>query len=154
MNKLATSQSPSAVGSCGVPKDNFTPRVESYGRVHCALGYDLSNVAMVAVDGGYVVIDTAATLESARVIRREFEKLAAGSPPDGHLHAFASGPYRRSRRVLRSRRADLGTSGFRRASWKSRNFFRQPILFAAPSNLGPLCHLSRWPPTRSGLLTA
>jgi alkyl sulfatase BDS1-like metallo-beta-lactamase superfamily hydrolase len=79
MNKLITSQSPSAVGSCGVRNDNFTPRVESYGRVHCALGYDFSNVAMVAVDGGYVVIDTAGTLESARVIRREFEKLAAGS---------------------------------------------------------------------------
>ena len=78
MNKLATTQSPSAVGLCGVPKDNCAPRVESYGRVHCALGYDFSNVAMVAVDGGYVVIDTSATLESARVIRREFEKLAAG----------------------------------------------------------------------------
>ncbi len=67
-------------GPCGTPRESFTPHVESYGRAHCALDYDLANVGMVRVDGGFVVIDTASTLESARGIRGEFEKLAGGSP--------------------------------------------------------------------------
>jgi alkyl sulfatase BDS1-like metallo-beta-lactamase superfamily hydrolase len=80
MSDRATSSVIDVGRGCGVPKDSFTPRVESYGRVSCALDYDLANVAMVAVRGGYVVIDTASSLQTAREIRGLFEKHAVGSP--------------------------------------------------------------------------
>ncbi|HEV2971883.1 MAG TPA: alkyl sulfatase dimerization domain-containing protein [Pirellulales bacterium] len=80
MNKLASSGLLNDPGTCGVPKDGFGPRVEAYGRVHCALDYDLANVGMIAVDGGFVVIDTASSLQTGREIRREFEKRAGGPP--------------------------------------------------------------------------
>jgi alkyl sulfatase BDS1-like metallo-beta-lactamase superfamily hydrolase len=80
MTKLATSGLSTDPGPCGVPRDSYAPRIETYGRVSCALDYDLANVAMVAVDGGYVVIDTASTLDSGREIRRQFESRAGGDP--------------------------------------------------------------------------
>ena len=69
-----------AAGRCVVPPGGHTPRVESFGRAHSALDFDIANVGMFAVDGGYVVIDTATTLESAGRIRREFEARVGGSP--------------------------------------------------------------------------
>ena len=46
----------------------------------CALDFDLANFGMVRVNGGYVVIDTGSSLESAGQIRRQFDNLAGGSP--------------------------------------------------------------------------
>ena len=87
MTKLATSGLPTDPGPCGVPRDSYAPRIETYGRISCALDYDLANVAMVAVDGGYVVIDTASTLESGREIRRQFESRAAAPQAVIYTHS-------------------------------------------------------------------
>jgi alkyl sulfatase BDS1-like metallo-beta-lactamase superfamily hydrolase len=44
-------------------------RIESLGRVKCAVGFAMSNVAAVQVAGGYVLIDTGPSLAAAEQIR-------------------------------------------------------------------------------------
>ncbi len=61
-------------------EEGYSPRIESFGRAHCAIDYDLANVSFVEVDGGYVVIDTAAHPDTARRIRSDIEKKIGGKP--------------------------------------------------------------------------
>lgn len=61
------------------PVAELEKRVEKLGdRVYCAVGYALSNVTMVAVEGGKVIVDTTESLEAAREIKAEFDRLVPG----------------------------------------------------------------------------
>lgn len=57
----------------------FEKRVERVSEhVYCAIGYALSNVTMVAVDGGKVIIDTTESARAARAVKTEFDRLVPG----------------------------------------------------------------------------
>ena len=57
----------------------FNQRIEKVtDHVYCAIGYALSNVAMVIVDGGKVIIDTTESANAAAQIKEEFDKIAPG----------------------------------------------------------------------------
>lgn len=57
----------------------FTRRIEKIGeRVYLAIGYGLANSAMVAVEGGKVIIDTTESITVAAEIKAEFDKLVPG----------------------------------------------------------------------------
>jgi alkyl sulfatase BDS1-like metallo-beta-lactamase superfamily hydrolase len=73
---LSTSGTPSAAMD---HKAIFEKRIEKVGdRVFCAIGYALSNCAMIGVDGGKVIVDATEDLEAAKTIRAEFDKLWPG----------------------------------------------------------------------------
>lgn len=57
---------------------DFSPRVESFGPVHCAIDYDMANASMVEVSDGYVAIDAASNPDLGRAIRAEWEQRAGG----------------------------------------------------------------------------
>jgi alkyl sulfatase BDS1-like metallo-beta-lactamase superfamily hydrolase len=55
------------------------PRIERVGEhVYCAIGYALANVAMIAVDGGKVIVDATESVRAARAVKSEFDKLVPG----------------------------------------------------------------------------
>lgn len=57
----------------------FHPRVEEVtDGVYCAIGYALANCAMVAVDGGKVIIDATESVQAAKQIKDEFDRLVPG----------------------------------------------------------------------------
>jgi alkyl sulfatase BDS1-like metallo-beta-lactamase superfamily hydrolase len=68
---------PICPASCTFPT-KFTPRIEVFGDVRCAIDYDLANLAMIKVDGGYVAIDAGARPETTRQIAGEWEHVAGG----------------------------------------------------------------------------
>src|SRR5262245_44053146 len=54
-------------------------RIERLGKhVYCAVGYALSNVTMVAVDGGKVIIDATESVQAGREIKAAFDRLVPG----------------------------------------------------------------------------
>lgn len=57
---------------------NFTPRIISFDRVHCAIDYDMANLSMIEVDGGYVAIDSGSHPSIAEQIVPEWDRIAAG----------------------------------------------------------------------------
>jgi len=59
-------------------RTEFSPRIESFGRVHCALDFDLANLAMVQVDDGYVAIDAGSSPKITMPIVERWEQLAGG----------------------------------------------------------------------------
>ena len=78
------------------PVAELEKRVEKLGdRVYCAVGYALSNVTMVAVEGGKVIVDTTESLEAAREIKAEFDRLVPG-PVKGifYTHSHPESQYR------------------------------------------------------------
>jgi alkyl sulfatase BDS1-like metallo-beta-lactamase superfamily hydrolase len=57
----------------------FEKRVEKVtDGVFVAIGYALANSIVVAVEGGKVIVDTTESVEAAKEIRREFDRLAPG----------------------------------------------------------------------------
>lgn len=56
----------------------FSPRIESFQDVHCAIDYDLANLSMVQVNGGYVAIDAGTHPETTRTVAAEFTRRAGG----------------------------------------------------------------------------
>jgi alkyl sulfatase BDS1-like metallo-beta-lactamase superfamily hydrolase len=58
--------------------ESFEKRIVKVGRVHCALGYGLANSSMIAVENGYVVVDTLPILRAARPLRQEFDQRVPG----------------------------------------------------------------------------
>lgn len=61
------------------PTTDWTPRVVKVTeRVYSAVGYALANSIMVAVDGGKVIVDTTESVDAAREIRAEFDRIAPG----------------------------------------------------------------------------
>lgn len=55
-------------------------RWAQFGPVHCALDFNLANVTLVEVSGGYVAIDAGPSLETAQEIRDQFAQRAGGQP--------------------------------------------------------------------------
>ena len=54
----------------------FQQRVEKVAEgVHVAIGYALSNSVMIEGDEGVIIVDTTESLESARLIKAEFDKI-------------------------------------------------------------------------------
>lgn len=59
--------------------ESFAKRIERVGeRTYCAIGYALSNVAMIAVPGGKVIVDATESLQAAREVKAEFDRLVPG----------------------------------------------------------------------------
>lgn len=56
----------------------FRPRIESFGGIHCAIDFDLANLSMVQVEGGYVAIDAGTYPATTRRVAAEFARLAGG----------------------------------------------------------------------------
>ena len=61
-------------------RTEFTPRILSFGKVHCAVDYDLANLSMIAVDGGYVAIDAGSNRQIAGKIASAWRDRAGGPP--------------------------------------------------------------------------
>lgn len=75
----ATPDSPKVSSSSESPVERFPRRVEKVREgVYCATGYALANAIMVAVAGGKVIIDTTESVEAAREIKAEFDRLVPG----------------------------------------------------------------------------
>ena len=54
-------------------------RIERLGeRVYCAVGYALSNVTMIAVEGGKVIVDATESCQAGREIKAAFDRLVPG----------------------------------------------------------------------------
>ncbi|MDX1947022.1 MAG: alkyl sulfatase dimerization domain-containing protein [Pirellulaceae bacterium] len=62
----------------GTYPTKFEPRVETFGDVRCAIDYDLANLSMVKVEGGYIAIDAGTHPETTRKIAAEWERVAGG----------------------------------------------------------------------------
>lgn len=62
------------------PTYTFQEKIYSFGGVHCAHGFDMANLSMVEVQGGYVVIDTGSSPEICRSIDQRWRELAGGQP--------------------------------------------------------------------------
>jgi alkyl sulfatase BDS1-like metallo-beta-lactamase superfamily hydrolase len=73
-------ESPSLWSPCAEFKPaRFEKRIERVSEsAYCALGYALSNVTMIAVDGGKVIVDATESVRAAKEIRAEFDKLIPG----------------------------------------------------------------------------
>lgn len=56
----------------------FSPRIDSFGDVHCAIDYDLANLSMLKVAGGYVAIDAGTHPALTKTIAAEWERIAGG----------------------------------------------------------------------------
>ena len=56
----------------------FLPRIESFGPVHCAIDFDMANLSMVEVEGGFVAIDTGSNPEAGREVLQHWQQQAAG----------------------------------------------------------------------------
>src|SRR6185436_5672092 len=56
----------------------FAPRLESFKDVHCAIDFDLANLSMVQVAGGYVAIDAGTNPTVTQRIAAEWERIAGG----------------------------------------------------------------------------
>lgn len=46
--------------------------------IYCAIGYALSNSAMIVVEGGKVIVDTTESVRAATEIKKEFDQIAPG----------------------------------------------------------------------------
>ena len=85
-NSPPTNSQPSATGATGLdsPCAQFLPaefekRIERVGEhVYCAIGYALSNVTMIAVNGGKVIVDATESVAAAREVKAAFDKLVPG----------------------------------------------------------------------------
>ncbi len=66
----------------------FNPRIESFGRIHCAMDFDLANLAMVQVDDGYVAIDAGSAPKISLPIVEQWGKLAGG-PVRGMIYTHS-----------------------------------------------------------------
>jgi len=56
----------------------FRPRIESRGRVHCAVDFDMANCTAIEVDGGWVLVDCLSNVEVARRVRQLFAERIDG----------------------------------------------------------------------------
>ncbi|MCE9546726.1 MAG: MBL fold metallo-hydrolase [Planctomycetia bacterium] len=73
--KQLAAQSPCAA----IQPQHGPPRIERLTEhVYCAIGYGLSNITLVAVDGGQVIIDAGESLRVARRVKAEFDALVPG----------------------------------------------------------------------------
>lgn len=60
--------------------DTSEPTIHSFGAVHCAQNYDIANLSMVAVEGGYVAIDAGTSPSICETIDQRWRELADGPP--------------------------------------------------------------------------
>lgn len=56
----------------------FKPRIETFGPIHCAVDFDMANLSMVEVDGGYVAIDAGSNAGVARKVDAAWRERAGG----------------------------------------------------------------------------
>ena len=55
-----------------------SPQIHSFGRVHCAQDFDIANLAMVEVDGGYVAIDTGSSPSICEKVDLAWRRISGG----------------------------------------------------------------------------
>jgi len=66
----------------------MSARIDSFQGVHCAVNFDLANLSMVQVDGGYVAIDTGSKPSISRPLARQWQEMAGG-PIQGLIYTHS-----------------------------------------------------------------
>lgn len=66
----------------------YRPRIVSFDRVHCAIDFDMSNLSMVEVEGGYVAIDAGSHPTRVSPVVSEWGRISGG-PPVGMIYTHS-----------------------------------------------------------------
>ena len=59
--------------------DTTSSKIHSFDGIHCAQNYDMANLSMVEVDGGYVAIDAGTSPRICREVDQRWQELSGGS---------------------------------------------------------------------------